>query len=197
MRRTCTTRLSAPIVFCDTGPLISILQSHSLGFFVTLFGAVHTSSTCIAELSAHGWDHDLAQAADVIVVHRVTGAENQKAQEYAERIAGHALTRTRDASHHLGEAEVIALAHQEGSALLLVDELAARAVAAEAGLTISGFAGVLLWAVEAGLLSARELKERLEACRRQGTHYSESFIRRIYEAAQEYAGDEGEKSRGA
>lgn len=67
--------------------------------------------------------------------------------------------------------------------MLLLDELAARAVAEELGLTLSGFAGVLLVAVREGLLTAEELKRRLETCQRQGTHYSEAFIEQVYLAA--------------
>jgi predicted nucleic acid-binding protein len=67
--------------------------------------------------------------------------------------------------------------------VLLVDELAARVVAEQMGLTISGFAGVLLVAVQEELLTANELKERLETCRQQGTHYSEAFIEQVYLAA--------------
>ena len=70
-------------------------------------------------------------------------------------------------------------------AVVLMDELAARAVAAEAGLTVSSFAGILLWAVEEGTLSAEQAQERLERCRQQGTHYSADFIGRIFRAAQE------------
>lgn len=69
--------------------------------------------------------------------------------------------------------------------VLLLDELAARAVAAEAGIRVSGFAGILLLAVEEELITADEVKERLERCRRQGTHYSAEFIERVYQAAKE------------
>ena len=67
--------------------------------------------------------------------------------------------------------------------MLLLDELAARAVAEEIGLTLSGFAGVLLVAVQEGVLTADELKERLATCQRQGTHYSAAFIEKVYLAA--------------
>jgi predicted nucleic acid-binding protein len=67
--------------------------------------------------------------------------------------------------------------------VLLLDELAARAVAKELELTLAGFAGVLLVAVQEGLLTAEELKRRLEACQRQGTHYSDVFIEQVCLAA--------------
>jgi len=87
--------------------------------------------------------------------------------------------------NHVGEAQAMVLAARPEFAndVLLLDELAARAVAEEFGLTLSGFAGVLLVAVQEGWLTADELKKRLETCRRQGTHYSEAFIEQVYLAA--------------
>jgi predicted nucleic acid-binding protein len=88
--------------------------------------------------------------------------------------------------NHLGEAQAMVLAarHEFANDVLLLDELAARAVAQELGLTLSGFAGVLLVAVREGLLTAEELKKRLETCQRQGTHYSGTFIEQVYLVAQ-------------
>lgn len=64
--------------------------------------------------------------------------------------------------------------------LLLLDELAARDIAKQLGVHLSGFPGVLLLAVQGGLISAEELKERLKDCRQQGTHYGRTFIRQVY-----------------
>ena len=47
--------------------------------------------------------------------------------------------------------------------MLLLDELAARAVTEEIGLKPSGFADTLLVAVQEQLLTVNELEERLEA----------------------------------
>ena len=91
----------------------------------------------------------------------------------------------RIAEHHLSEAQVIVLAlrpeHQDDA--LLLDELAARAIAKQMGVKLSGFPGVLLLAVQGGLIAAEELKQRLERCRAQGTHYGVTFIRQVYEMA--------------
>jgi len=91
----------------------------------------------------------------------------------------------RDSEHHLGEAQAIVLAlrpeHQND--LLLLDELAARAIAKKSRAKISGFPGVLLLAVQGGLIPAEELQARLEDCRRKGTHYGKPFISQVYEMA--------------
>ncbi len=89
--------------------------------------------------------------------------------------------------NHLGEAQAIRLVlrpeHQ--NSILLLDELAARTVAKQRRVRLSGFPGTLLMAVQAGLLSAEELRERLERCRQLGTHYSVLFIQQVYEMAKQ------------
>jgi predicted nucleic acid-binding protein len=58
------------------------------------------------------------------------------------------------AALHLGEAEVIALALEIGSPLVLLDERAARKIARARGLQFTGAIGVLLRAKNKGLLPA-------------------------------------------
>jgi predicted nucleic acid-binding protein len=176
------TKASLPILISNTGPLISIFQSESLELVTTLFGVIHTTATCIAELRRHDWGEAMAQAGPRIISHQLTDDEAALARKLAERIAAHPASKNPDPDHHLGKAEAMVLAQRPEfiGAVLLLDERAARAVAKEIGLTISGFAGVLLLAVEEGLLTAEELHERLESCRRQGTHYSKAFIEQIY-----------------
>ncbi len=89
--------------------------------------------------------------------------------------------------NHLGEAQaiVLALRTEYHNDLLLLDELVARAVAKQLNIKLSGFPGVLLLAVQAGLISAEDLKARLEKCRREGTHYGTTFIQQVYRMAKQ------------
>lgn len=175
------------MVTSDTGPLISICQSDSMDLIVTLFGGIHTSTTCQQELVRHGWGEAIAQMGPTFVVHTLTDHEVVQAQLLAQRIATHAASKDPEPSNHLGEAEVMVLVQRPEFAVsvLLLDELAARGVASELNLNISGFAGILLLAVSAGLLTADGVKERLERCRLQGTHYSLAFIERVYTSAKQ------------
>jgi predicted nucleic acid-binding protein len=169
----------------DTGPLISIFQSNSLDLVTTLFPVIHIPPMCVEELIRHGWGESLQSAGSRVESHFLAQSEEEMAQTIARQIAFHPLSRDPVVDNHLGEAQAMALAARPEfvNDVLLLDELAARVVAEEIGLTLSGFAGVLLVAVQEGLLTANELKERLEACRRQGTHYSEAFIEQVYLAA--------------
>jgi predicted nucleic acid-binding protein len=170
----------------DTGPLISIFQSDSLDLVTTLLPVIHIPPLCGEELVRHGWGESLQSAGSRIESHFLSQAEEEMAWTIAQQIAFHPLSRDPVPDNHLGEAQAIALAARPEFAndVLLLDELAARAVAEEMGLTLLGFAGVLLAAVQGGLLlTADELKKRLESCQRQGTHYSETFIEQVYLAA--------------
>jgi len=169
----------------DTGPLISVFQSDSLELVTTLLPVIHIPPACVDELIRHGWGQSLHSAASRIEVHSLTEAEEEMVWTIARQIAFHPLSRDPVPDNHLGEAQAMVLAARPEFAndVLLLDELAARAVAKELGLNLSGFAGVLLVAVREGLLTAEGLKKRLEACQQQGTYYSEVFIEQVYVAA--------------
>ena len=169
----------------DTGPLISMFQSGTLKLVTTLLPVIHIPSACKDELIRHGWSQALQAAASWIEVHTLTESEEEMARMIARQVALHPLSRDPVSDSHLGEAQAMVLAARPEFAhdVLLLDELAARAVAEELGLTLAGFAGVLLVAVQEGLLTAEELKERLQICQRRGTRYSQAFIEEVYQAA--------------
>lgn len=169
----------------DTGPLISAFQSESFTLLTQMFPEVHISSACLAELIKHGWETEARAASSTLKVVKLTSSEQQRALAVATQIAQHLTTNDRIAEHHLGEAQVLVLAlrAQYRNDILLLDELAARAVAKQMGMKLSGFPGVLLLAVHGRLLKAEELKQRLERCREQGTHYGAAFIKQVYEMA--------------
>src|SRR3989304_615933 len=175
------------VVVSNTGPLISAFQSDSFDVIAALLGTLHTTETCRAELIRHGWQPKIDRADAALVVNSLTADKAAQAATLAQRIANQPVSKDRDPISHLGEAEAIVLAQRSdfSDTAILLDEAAARSVATEVGLIISGFAGVLLVAVERGLISAGDLKTRLELCRQQGTHYSSSLIEQVYQAAQE------------
>jgi len=169
----------------DTGPLISVFQSDSLDLVTTLLPVIHIPQVCVDELVRHGYRGALQSAGGRIEIHVLEEVEEEIAQAIARRIALHPMSNDPVPDNHLGEAQAMALFTRSEFAndVLLLDELAAREVAEEMALPLTGFAGVLLAAVQEGFLTADELKERLETCQRQGTHYSKAFIEQIYLAA--------------
>lgn len=172
---------------CNTGPLISAFQSDSLLLLTQIFTEIQVSSVCVDELLRHGWEAKVRAATPPLVIVPVSPEEEQRAYLIAGQIAQHPQNNDPVIENHLGEAQAITLAlrpeHQ--SDVLLLDELAARSVAQQLGIRLSGFPGVLLLAVQAGLITAEELKSRLEQCRQQGTHYGVRFIQQVYEMARQ------------
>lgn len=59
---------------------------------------------------------------------------------------------------------------------ILLDERAARSVARSMGLSLPGFPGMVGRAGQDGLLTAAEIRQILETCRRQGTRYGAALI---------------------
>ena len=170
----------------NTGPLISAFQSDSFPLLTRIFAAIHVPMACAAELEVHGWEKARAASPQLAVL-RLTWQEERRAEAFARQVAQCPEANDSMEVNHLGEAQamVLALRPEYRDDVLLLDELAARAVAKEIGLRISGFPGVLLLAVQIGLISAEELRERLEACRQKGTHYGSAFIRQVYAMARQ------------
>lgn len=179
--------VSNTLAISNTGPLISVFQSDSFDLLADIFIEVWISTICCSELIDHGWRNAIESAGSKLVVVELADDEKQEALSVAAKIAEHPRTHDAVAENHLGEAQVIIVAQRDElrDAILLLDELAARAVAREYDVNLSGFPGVLLLAVQNELISAEELKVRLEACREQGTHYSVSFIQQVYEMAKQ------------
>ena len=111
--------------------------------------------------------------------------KEKRALTFARRIAQHPDTKDPAIENPLGESQaiVLALRSEHKDDLLLLAELAARSIAKQAGIKLSGFPGVLLLATQVGLISAEDIKKRLELCRVKGTHYGVKFIKQVYEMA--------------
>lgn len=172
---------------CNTGPLISAYQSDSFGLLRQIFAEIHISTACVAELIRHGWEAEIKATTPPLVIVSLSADEEQQAMAIAEEIARQPETNDPVAVNHLGEAQAIQLAlrPEHENNILLLDELAARTVARQRKLKLSGFPGALLMSVQVGLLPAEELRERLEKCRQQGTHYSQRFIEQVYAMAKQ------------
>lgn len=183
--RTVSRPPGATYALSDTGPLISAFQSGSFALLTQIFTEVHIAPACLVELTNHGWEKEVRAASSTLLVVTLTLGEQRRALAVARHIAQHPDTNDRIAEHHLGEAQVIVLALRADyrNDVLLLDELAARAIATQMEVRLSGFPGVLLLAVQGSLITAEELKQRLDQCRKQGTHYGMAFITQVYEMA--------------
>ena len=184
-----TTPLELRIAVSNTGPLISALQAQCVTILRQLYDMIWIPDSELAEFAKHGAADEIHELinAGFIQVHLLITDEKQHAEYFAEAIAQSPLTKDKLALAHYPEAEAMVLFNRPHCPAreLLLDERAARAVAQAHGIPVIGFAGVLIRAYQQNLLSAEAVRDALNHCRQQGTHYSESFIAEVYQRLKE------------
>lgn len=174
------------VVVSDTGPMISALQCGRVDILRQFYDVIHIPASELPEYQQHGAKEEIQELIGVrfIVVHDdLTASEKEEARQIAKEIASSAQSRDKEPMHHYPEAEAMVLmSRAELKAVeLLLDELAAREVAKRRGIPIVGFPGVLIRACQQGLLTPEDVREALQECQRQGTHYATQFIEGICE----------------
>ncbi len=174
-------------VIFDTGPLISAFQSDAIPVLRHLILKAYTGPACIKELKRLGWatETETIRRDGVLAICDLSEDEKIRARRIANGIAR--CSRNKSPAIHKGESEVIAMAlgTQSRGDLVLLDERAARSVASREGVRVSGFPGLLILAAELKLLGPEHVREMLQQCREQGTHYSEKLIEFAYRKAEE------------
>lgn len=181
----------------DTGPLISAFQSDAIGVLGRLISKAYTGPVCMGELRTSGWAPETeAVVRDGFLSIRLPN-ENERA--CTQRIATEVdrCSRNKNPITHMGESEVIAMAlgRELRGGLVLLDERAARSVASREGIHISGFPGLLILAAEHRLLGPEHIRQMLQQCREQGTHYSKKLIEFAYRRVKEVSRDDQSDSR--
>lgn len=178
------TKLDKIAVACNTGPLIAAFQCGRVDLLRRYFKTIYIAPLQVTEFKGHGAGEELdalIQEGLVIVAEPLTADERKRAEALACRIAAHPSSGDPDYHRHLPEAEALVMVARPEleCARILLDELAARAVAEEEGLSVTGFPGVVGQAGLAGLLTGNEIRRLLGLCKRQGTHYSDGLIEHV------------------
>ena len=149
------------------------------------FSAIYITASVLNELDKHGWSEDIRELIDeglIIVISELTEPEKEQAENIAKRISTDPTSKDVDWHNHLPESEAIVLVEQRTQLMvdqILLDEKAARKVARELGLSITGFPGVVGRAGLDGVLTRDEIRQLLMICHQQGTHYSEDLIEEV------------------
>ncbi len=173
----------------NTGPMISVFQSEQVDLLMSLYDRIYIPSSALPEYTKHGADALIEEliAIGYIVVCELSETEKQEAKQVSEEIANDPLTKDRVPQNHYAEAEAMALMRRpefQGLEILL-DEQAARKVARTLGLSVIGFAGVLIRACKEGQITSDAVREILFRCQSLGTHYATNFIEGIYKRLKE------------
>lgn len=178
-------------IVSNTGPLIAAFQSGRVDVLRQLYDVIFIPDTELAELEKHGVGDQIREliGAGFVVVHTLTDTEKGAAQEIADAIARSPISKDKQATSHYPEAEAMALTGRLELAAqeILLDERAARAIAQERGISIVGFAGILVRACRQGLLTEDAVRDALVECQQQGTHFSDRFIAEVYRRLKEGA----------
>jgi len=131
-----TNLLSGWYAISNTGPLISAFQSDSFVLLTKICKKIYITTACVVEFERHGWGNEVKAASPQLVVVKLKASEEKRALVFAKQIAQHPDVNDPVVENHLGEAQAIALAFrpEHRSDVVLLDELAARAIAKQAGL---------------------------------------------------------------
>lgn len=180
-----TTEINKIVVASNTGPLISAFQCGRTDLLKRYFSVIYITASELAEFDRHGWTDDIRRLINeglVIVIEPLTEREKEEAERVARKITADSISGDPDWHSHLPVAEVIVLMQQRTSLMMeqiLLDEKAARNVARELGLHLTGFPGVLGRAGMDGLVTRDEISQLLNTCQQQGTHYSDTLIETV------------------
>ena len=169
----------------NTGPLISAFQSRMTYLLKRYFSVIYITASELVEFEKHGWIDDIQSLINdglVIVVEKLLPQEKMFAEQIAKRIAEDPSSGDPKWINHLPEAEAMALMKNRFNLMIefiLLDEKAARNVAKELGLNITGFPGIIGRAGMEGLINEDEIRKMLKICQQQGTHYSNKLIETV------------------
>jgi predicted nucleic acid-binding protein len=174
------------IAACNTGPLISAFQCDRVDLLKRYFSILYIAPSQSREFESHGASElvsRLIKEGFIVTAAELTREEKAYAEELAHRIAASLFSGDPDYRNHLPEAEMMIVARKPelGCVRVLLDEKAAREVAEEEGLKITGFPGVVGRAGLDGLLTKDDIHRLLNTCRKQGTHYSSELIEHVAE----------------
>lgn len=173
------------VAVSNTGPLISAFQCSRTGLLKRYFSVIYITASELAEFDKHGWADEIRKLINegfVIVLEGLTEREKEQAEKVAKKIAADFASSDPDWRNHLPEAEAMVLMQRRTHLMIeqiLLDEKAARKVAFEMGLRITGFPGVLGRAGRDRLLTQEEIRRLLKMCQQQGTHYSDELIQMV------------------
>jgi predicted nucleic acid-binding protein len=147
--------VSPVTVVADTSPVIALAQIGQLSLLRALFSNVFVPPAVRAEIRS------------------VTQPDWIEERPLADAVDPRVLV----ATLHAGEREAIALALEVGASHILLDDLAARALAERLGLSVLGTLGILLLAKQRGLVPA--VRPHLNSLRSVDFFATEALYRRV------------------
>lgn len=180
-------QLAKIIAVSNTGPMmVSAFQCGQTDLLKRYFSLIYITASELDELHAHGWLDEVDQLVKegFVAVEELTDSEKKQAEVLAKRIAQCQKSANSDWHNDLAEAEAMVLMQNRihlDIAIILLDEKAARQVASQLGLNLTGFPGILGRAGLDGILTKGEMRQLLKTCQQQGTYYGDKLIETLAE----------------
>lgn len=162
-------------VICNTSPVIGLMSIHRLELLWQLFDEVFLPQAVYDELCADSLRH--ASEAEKVK----NAVEAGKFKIY--HVQNSAAVRNLYGKLHLGELEVIIGAKEAGIPIAVIDERAARKMAAVFLVDTIGILGILRMSKNSGYIE--RIKPELDALRRNGYRISEQLYQQILSQAGE------------
>ena len=147
-------------VVSNAGPLIALGKLGQLGLLLKLYGDIIIPHAVYYEVVVNGLRLGAVDAQAV----------NFLIEQGHIRVVGVALPSplpTWAQSIGIGEIEVITLAQQQATDLVLIDDIRARKAARQIGLSLKGTVGVLLVALRQGYLTLQEFELLIQSIKAQ------------------------------
>ncbi len=181
--------ISLKCVVSNTGPMLSVFQSKQVDILKSFYDRIYIPTSELLEYAKHGAAEAIQELIDsgFVLVRELSEAEKEAAKKISEEIANHPLAKDKEPQNHYPEAEAIVLTSRTDfqPPQILLDELAAREVAKTHGLSVTGFAGLLIRACHSRLITPEDMREIMLTCVSCGTHYAANFIESIYQRLKE------------
>ena len=154
------------IVVSDSTPLITLMKAEQLEILRGLFGDVLIPDAVFREVTTNEKFKDEADLIRNCAFIKVVSVGDVERVNMLQRATG--LDR--------GESEAIVYADENNADILLIDEEAGRKVAQNMNLPISGSIGVLVKAVQIGLISVDEGLQAIVKIRKANRHVSDRLL---------------------
>jgi len=169
--------------------MLSAFQSEQTRLLRLLYDRIYVPDSTLPEYEKHGAGTLIKELIDsgFVMVCSLTKTEKETARQLSEEIANHTLAKDKEPLNHYPEAEAMVLMtrNEFKPFEILLDEQAAREVARKHGLSVIGFAGLLIRACQAEHITPEEVRDTMFKCQSLGTHYATNFIKGIYEQLKE------------
>lgn len=163
-------------IICNTSPIIGLLSIKRLSLLWELFEEVIIPQAVYEELCVKNENHGEE------IQEIKTSVEQRKISVY--QVENSQMVKAMYGKLHYGELEVIVGAKELDINVAIIDEIAARKIAAEFLIDTIGIMGLLLMAKNRGII--KEIRPDIELLRKNGYRISDRLFEQILRKASEW-----------